>query len=87
MIFIIPLILGAAAVVTGAIGIAAGAEGMSKMEQAKEICEAAEERYKDKKPKLRISKNRQTRKSVNTVTCKCRSCRRRWGALSNYASG
>lgn len=45
MIFIIPIILGAAALLTGGLGIAAGAEGLSNIQKAKKIGEDAQERY------------------------------------------
>ena len=37
MILIIPIILGAAAVITAGVGVAAGIDGMSNMEKAKKI--------------------------------------------------
>jgi hypothetical protein len=45
MIFIIPIILGAAAILTGGLGVAAGAEGLSNIQKAKKIGEDAQERY------------------------------------------
>lgn len=45
MIFIIPIILGAAAVLTGGLGVATGAEGFSNIQKAKKIAEDAQERY------------------------------------------
>ncbi|BAY50722.1 hypothetical protein NIES2134_117030 [Thermostichus vulcanus NIES-2134] len=45
MVFIIPILLGAAAGVTGVIGIAAGAEGWSKIEEAQKKIEEAKQRY------------------------------------------
>jgi hypothetical protein len=45
MIFIIPLILGAAALATAALGIGAGAAGLSDMEEARTIGEEAQKRH------------------------------------------
>lgn len=45
MIFVIPLILGAAALATAAFGVGAGVAGVSDMNEAKEIGERAQERY------------------------------------------
>ncbi|BAC09333.1 hypothetical protein [Thermosynechococcus vestitus] len=45
MVFIIPILLGAAAGVTGVIGIATGAEGWSKIEEAQKKIEEAKQRY------------------------------------------
>ncbi len=45
MVFIIPLILGAVAVLTGGAGIIAGLDGMADREQAKEIAEDAQARH------------------------------------------
>ncbi len=47
MILIIPIILGAAAVITAGVGVAAGIDGMSNMEKAKKIGKDSE--YKHKK--------------------------------------
>ena len=46
MIFIIPIILGAAALVTAGVGVSAGADGVSKLQKAKKIGKSAEQRYK-----------------------------------------
>lgn len=43
----IPIILGAAAVATGAIGAVKGTEGVSKMNQAKKIGEEAQRKYEN----------------------------------------
>jgi hypothetical protein len=53
MIFIIPIILGAAAIVTAGVGIATGADGIDKMNKAKKIGKAAEKRHKDKHKALK----------------------------------
>jgi hypothetical protein len=45
MIFIIPIILGAAALGTAAFGVAAGASGVSDMKEAKKIGEKAQRRH------------------------------------------
>jgi hypothetical protein len=49
MIFIIPIILGAAALITAGVGVAAGVDGVSKMEEAKKIGKAAQKRYEEKR--------------------------------------
>jgi hypothetical protein len=46
MIFIIPIILGAAALVTAGVGVSAGADGVSKLQKAEKIGKSAEQRYK-----------------------------------------
>ena len=46
MIFIIPIILGAAALVTAGVGVSAGSDGVSKLQKAKKIGKSAEQRYK-----------------------------------------
>jgi hypothetical protein len=46
MIFIIPIILGAAALITAGVGISAGADGISKLQKAEKIGKSAEQRYK-----------------------------------------
>ncbi|MCJ8279802.1 MAG: glycosyltransferase family 90 protein [Rivularia sp. ALOHA_DT_140] len=43
----IPLILGAAAMGAGAVGVKKGSEGIGNMKQAKEIGERAQKRYED----------------------------------------
>ncbi|PSB57726.1 hypothetical protein [Chamaesiphon polymorphus] len=48
MIFIIPFILGAAALITAGVGVAAGADGVAKMDEAKKIGKAAQKRYEQK---------------------------------------
>jgi hypothetical protein len=48
MIFIIPIILGAAALITAGVGVAAGVDGVSKMGEARRIGEAAQKRYEEK---------------------------------------
>jgi hypothetical protein len=48
MIFIIPIVLGAAALITAGVGVVAGVDGVSKMEEAEKIGKAAEKRYKQK---------------------------------------
>lgn len=49
MIFIIPIILGAAALITAGVGVATGVDGASKIGEAKRIGEAAQKRYKEKR--------------------------------------
>jgi hypothetical protein len=49
MIFIIPLILGAVALITAGAGVKAGVDGVSKMEEAKKLGKAAQERYESKR--------------------------------------
>lgn len=49
MIFIIPIILGATALLTAGAGVAAGVDGISKMEEAKKLGNAAQERYERKR--------------------------------------
>lgn len=49
MIFIIPIILGAVALVTAGVGVAAGVGGVSKMEEAKNLGKAAQKRYEGKR--------------------------------------
>ena len=46
MVFILPLIFGAAALLTGGAGVLAGLDGMANEEQAKEIAEDAQSRHK-----------------------------------------
>jgi len=45
MIFIIPLIFGAVALLTAGAGVVVGVDGVSKMKEAKKLAEAAQERY------------------------------------------
>ncbi len=49
MIFIIPIILGAVALITAGVGVASGVDGVSKMEEAKRIGNAAQKRYEQKR--------------------------------------
>ena len=49
MIFIIPIVIGALALVTGGVGVAKGADGLSKMDEAKGIGENAQKKYEKKK--------------------------------------
>jgi hypothetical protein len=49
MIFVIPIILGAVALITAGVGIASGVDGVSKMEEAKKIGNAAQQRYQQKR--------------------------------------
>lgn len=49
MIFIIPIILGAAALVTAGVGVATGVDGVAKIEKAKKRGKAAQERYDQKR--------------------------------------
>lgn len=49
MIFIIPIIFGAAALITAGVGVAAGVDGVSKMEEAKRLGKAAQKRYVSKR--------------------------------------
>jgi hypothetical protein len=46
MIFIIPIILGAAALITAGVGVGVGADGISKLQKAEKIGKSAEQRYK-----------------------------------------
>lgn len=55
MIFIIPIILGAAAIVTAGVGIATGADGVDKMQKAKKIGKAAQKRYESKRKSLKTT--------------------------------
>lgn len=48
MIFIIPIILGAAALITSGVGVAVGVEGFYKMDEAKKIGKDAQKRYEKK---------------------------------------
>lgn len=48
MIFIIPIILGAAALITAGVGVAAGVDGISKMDEAKKLGKNAQKRYEQK---------------------------------------
>lgn len=54
MIFVIPIILGAAALASAAYGAVKGAEGMGKMNEAKEIGELAQEKYDLAKSELQV---------------------------------
>jgi hypothetical protein len=45
MIFIIPLIFGAVALITAGVGVAAGVDGVSKIEEAKKLGKAAQKRH------------------------------------------
>ena len=54
MILIIPIILGAAAVITAGVGVAAGIDGMSNLEKAKKIGKDSE--YKHKKVCISVQK-------------------------------
>ena len=49
MIFIIPIIFGAAALITAGVGVATGVDGVSKMEEAKKLGKAAQKRYERKR--------------------------------------
>lgn len=49
MIFIIPIILGAAALITAGAGVVTGVGGVSKMGEAKEIGKIAQKRYEQKR--------------------------------------
>lgn len=48
MISLIPIILGAVALITAGVGVKAGADGVSKMDEAKKIGKAAQKRYEQK---------------------------------------
>lgn len=48
MIFIIPIILGAAALITTGVGVVAGVEGVSKIDEAKKLGKAAQKRHEHK---------------------------------------
>lgn len=52
MILIIPIILGAAALVTAGFGIAAGVDGVSKIEAANKLGKAAQKKYQRKQKSL-----------------------------------
>jgi hypothetical protein len=54
MIFVIPIILGAAALATAAYGAVKGAEGIDKMSEAKEIGEHAQEQYELAQKQLQV---------------------------------
>ncbi|MBL1178772.1 hypothetical protein, partial [Pantanalinema sp. GBBB05] len=45
MIFIIPIVLGAVALATAAVGVGAGVDGVSKMKEAEKLGKAAQKRY------------------------------------------
>jgi hypothetical protein len=45
MIFIIPLIFGAVALIIAGVGVAAGVDGVSKIEEAKKLGKAAHKRH------------------------------------------
>ncbi|BAY18688.1 hypothetical protein NIES2109_52950 [Nostoc sp. HK-01] len=49
MIFIIPIILGAAALITAGVGVVAGVDGVSKMDEAKKLGKATQQRYERKR--------------------------------------
>ncbi len=49
MIFIIPIILGAAALITAGTGVKAGKDGVSKIKEAKKLGKAAQKRYEGKR--------------------------------------
>ena len=48
MVFIIPIVLGAAALITAGVGVATGVGGVSKIEEAKKRGKAAQQRYTQK---------------------------------------
>lgn len=52
MIFIIPLILGAMALLTAGAGVGVGVDGLSNMEEAKKLGKAAQERYEQKQESI-----------------------------------
>lgn len=52
MVFIIPIILGAIALGTAGLGIAAGADGVAKMKEAEEIGKKAQKKYESKKKSI-----------------------------------
>jgi uncharacterized protein YoxC len=52
MIFIIPIILGAAALMTAGVGVVSGVDGVSKMEEAKKLGKAAQKRYEQKQKSI-----------------------------------
>lgn len=52
MVFIIPIILGAIALGTAGVGIAAGADGVAKMKEAEEIGKKAQKKYESKKKSI-----------------------------------
>jgi hypothetical protein len=55
MIFIIPIILGAAALVSAGAGVTKGVKGISKMEEAKNLSKAAQKRYDQKRESIERS--------------------------------
>ena len=55
MVFILPFLLGAVAIVSAGAGVIAGADGVSNMQKAKKIGEEAQKRYKNKQT---LSKNK-----------------------------
>jgi TolA-binding protein len=52
VIFIVPIILGAAALITAGFGVAAGVDGVSKIEAAKRIGKEAQDRYERERKSL-----------------------------------
>lgn len=64
MVFIIPIIFGAVAAATAVMGVAAGADGLNKMQQAEAIGKKAEKQYKSKKKDVQATE-KQTRKQLN----------------------
>ena len=52
IVLIIPFLLGAAALITGGLGVAAGIDGVSKIEEAKRLGSNAQERYKEKQESI-----------------------------------
>ncbi|CAO5002864.1 hypothetical protein MICAER10613_003120 [Microcystis aeruginosa] len=73
MIFIIPIILGAAALVTAGVGVSAGANGVSKLQKAEKIGKSAEQRYKKANKSLEKSFKLPKNLRKNTVNCKLMS--------------
>jgi hypothetical protein len=51
----IPILLGAAALATGAVGALKGAEGIGNMKQAKEIGEQAQQKYESSLQNLKAA--------------------------------
>lgn len=69
MIFIIPIILGAAALIAAGVGAAAGVDGVSKMNEAEKLGKAAQKRYEE------------TRKSVENTLQATQALAEEYGQL------
>ena len=69
MIFIIPIILGAAALIAAGVGAAAGVDGVSKMNEAEKLGKTAQKRYEE------------TRKSVENTLQATQALAEEYGQL------